>query len=606
MLADKEQEYTTFVESTGDSNLAPYVVKKKKKKKPIDPSWFGAAPVPPPGYSERLQCATCEKMVKRDGYSKVQVRQDDRRRCKHCIQEYQDSFLDFEPPPPAPAPAPAPAPVPVPGPPKKTISPKSAAKRSRKVQQWQALAAQGEASSPPKQQIKDQINQIFIDDAQPKIKREFPKAVSSNEAVIRQPSPGPSYADRTRQSPANQPKVQSAGPSLDNKTSRTPTQKTYPGQVPAKKAGGSIESNQGGKVDPFALAARFKAVAVNTPAKPGQVMNIDVARAARKTAQVNEPERSPSPEKQDTRPIAQSDSYRKRQIDELQLLNSMFPGEGEIEWVTPGLENCVQLDAALEQVAASCAFGESQILKFSIKVTGDEPNNLDPCILHFQLPPRYPFEPALIEFSCNKQFPHVAKAINAEIRKAESELTPDEEEGYSHSLFHIYAIVNASIMDALDSMSSVVAAAKTAQPKVSSTPAQKSDDINVPTMGRRCFIKSHHIASTEKRKNMRAWALELELGLVCKIGFPGFILVEGSTDAVQEFVRRVKSMRWQQLNVKAEEEFDVENAQDWRKICRKDQLPVVTEMENVGEFVSRLQRCGLFHLYEEGTSTIHR
>lgn len=60
----------------------------------------------------------------------------------------------------------------------------------------------------------------------------------------------------------------------------------------------------------------------------------------------------------------------------------------------------------------------------------------------------------------------------------------------------------------------------------------------------------HHIKSTQKRKNLVAWARELDLSGYSKPGFPGIVVVEGLAPAVREYLARVRALQWQAMQVR--------------------------------------------------------
>jgi hypothetical protein len=72
-----------------------------------------------------------------------------------------------------------------------------------------------------------------------------------------------------------------------------------------------------------------------------------------------------------------------------------------------------------------------------------------------------------------------------------------------------------------------------------------------PTLGRRLLF-SHHIINPNKRKVVVEWALQLGLGGLSKIGWPGIIVVEGPERGCQEYVARLQHLRWKYLVVRGE------------------------------------------------------
>ncbi|CAD0097799.1 unnamed protein product [Aureobasidium mustum] len=73
---------------------------------------------------------------------------------------------------------------------------------------------------------------------------------------------------------------------------------------------------------------------------------------------------------------------------------------------------------------------------------------------------------------------------------------------------------------------------------------------------KRVVIWSHHLLATSKRKDIQAWSKELSLSGFSRPGHPGSIFVEGDEDQVDEFIRRLKQLRWQALQVRGEETAD--------------------------------------------------
>lgn len=67
------------------------------------------------------------------------------------------------------------------------------------------------------------------------------------------------------------------------------------------------------------------------------------------------------------------------------------------------------------------------------------------------------------------------------------------------------------------------------------------------------LLWSHHLLATSKRKDIVSWSRSLRLHGYSRPGYPGAILIEGEEDDVDEFVSRIKELRWQALQVRGEE-----------------------------------------------------
>ena len=79
------------------------------------------------------------------------------------------------------------------------------------------------------------------------------------------------------------------------------------------------------------------------------------------------------------------------------------------------------------------------------------------------------------------------------------------------------------------------------------------ENISTPMVLGRRAIYFHHIIAFTKRRVVKEWALELELGGFSKIGWPGVVIVEGIEDNIQEYVRRLQHLRWKQMTVRGEQ-----------------------------------------------------
>ena len=81
----------------------------------------------------------------------------------------------------------------------------------------------------------------------------------------------------------------------------------------------------------------------------------------------------------------------------------------------------------------------------------------------------------------------------------------------------------------------------------------------------RIWIYSHHIYSIIKRKNILNWAEELKLTGFSLPGKPGIIHAEGSISCVDEFYSRLKALNWKRLSCKLKEDYGSESPSIERK-----------------------------------------
>lgn len=102
-----------------------------------------------------------------------------------------------------------------------------------------------------------------------------------------------------------------------------------------------------------------------------------------------------------------------------------------------------------------------------------------------------------------------------------------------------------------------------------------------PQKIKQVVIWSHHLLATSKRRAIQSWSKELRLAGFARPGHPGAVFAEGQVDQIDEFVRRLKALRWQALQVRAE---DVVEA---RILGSGDEG--VVECESLGEIAESLK-----------------
>ncbi|EFJ06957.1 hypothetical protein SELMODRAFT_448622 [Selaginella moellendorffii] len=89
----------------------------------------------------------------------------------------------------------------------------------------------------------------------------------------------------------------------------------------------------------------------------------------------------------------------------------------------------------------------------------------------------------------------------------------------------------------------------------------------------------HHIKSTRKRKCIVEWGKELRVGGYCKPGFPGILIIEAEDTNITEYVKRVRHLRWQAMNLRALEEEQCPAGRNIDELRRFK----TTQIEELGE-----------------------
>lgn len=119
-----------------------------------------------------------------------------------------------------------------------------------------------------------------------------------------------------------------------------------------------------------------------------------------------------------------------------------------------------------------------------------------------------------------------------------------------------------------------------------------------PPRIKRVVIWSHHLLATSKRRDILAWSKELALAGYSRPGYPGAVFAEGEEDQIDEFVRRLKQLRWQALQVRAEDVGE-------QRLCGPGEG--VQEVEGLGEvsdgLKKRSQECT--EMFLEGMKIAH-
>jgi len=123
----------------------------------------------------------------------------------------------------------------------------------------------------------------------------------------------------------------------------------------------------------------------------------------------------------------------------------------------------------------------------------------------------------------------------------------------------------------------------------------KSKHNNGIVLGRR-LIHSHHIMAQSKRKAVVDLAHQYNLGGYSKYGWPGVVVIEGEERDCISYVDEIRSMRWQHLVVRGEEQVPVRDQEEL------EQSRVLSnKMQELGEDMSciaeRCKQAGLEELF---------
>jgi hypothetical protein len=101
----------------------------------------------------------------------------------------------------------------------------------------------------------------------------------------------------------------------------------------------------------------------------------------------------------------------------------------------------------------------------------------------------------------------------------------------------------------------------------------------------RVWMWFHHIRSPQKKRSITSWAKELELAGVCRTGYPGVLVVEGTCSGCAEYVSRLRRLRWAAMAVRDEEPIE---AQALKGIGVE-----MIDGGSMGEIATRMDAAGL-------------
>ncbi|EJD38355.1 hypothetical protein AURDEDRAFT_172596 [Auricularia subglabra TFB-10046 SS5] len=95
---------------------------------------------------------------------------------------------------------------------------------------------------------------------------------------------------------------------------------------------------------------------------------------------------------------------------------------------------------------------------------------------------------------------------------------------------------------------------------------------------RRALLFFHHILSSKKKAFIRDEGRALGVSGLCKVGYPGVLVVQGPDERVQEYVSRVKRLRWQSCTVNANDPL----AESELATTFKDRVRELDELKALG------------------------
>ena len=213
-----------------------------------------------------------------------------------------------------------------------------------------------------------------------------------------------------------------------------------------------------------------------------------------------------------------------RQVDELEALAAMYSAEGE--------------STSSTQTASGIAVSVNIALRGEIITSGEISHVAG---LHVVLPAMYPaIPPTDIEVSCPALSATEIQGIRSSLLAIASCAADDDRE----SLTELCQALQQEATQSLESRQ---------EGSVASLQQGMAQSLSVShpasSFGRR-MVWFHHIKSFEKRKEIVRAARTNRLRGFCKPGFPGVLVVEGDEPGCEEFVRSIRNLKWQAMDVR--------------------------------------------------------
>ncbi|OQR82445.1 conserved protein with YSHH motif SOme fused to polo box [Achlya hypogyna] len=253
-----------------------------------------------------------------------------------------------------------------------------------------------------------------------------------------------------------------------------------------------------------------------------------------------------------------------QQVEELECLQSMFPGDDELV-MDPYVRALYESAGAAPGAEPLSLPPLRLVLRFK-----DYPVDHATPELHLEMPPAYPDALLAFDLRC----PTLSRQEKQSI--VERLTTAVDASAGSVVAFELYQAVQEILQEII------------ADVQVDLPPPPEQPQAP-PVVGRRA-IYFHHIIATSKRRVVIEWAKELGLGGYSKIGWPGVIIAEGPEPHVAEYIRRLQHLRWKQMVVRGEQVEDDANAP--RRLPRP-----LTELSDMSVLAALCEDAGVSELF---------
>ncbi|XP_021184561.3 RWD domain-containing protein 2B [Helicoverpa armigera] len=264
-----------------------------------------------------------------------------------------------------------------------------------------------------------------------------------------------------------------------------------------------------------------------------------------------------------------------QQIEEFELLKSMYPNQGEIVCSDKDIIKDIRdfLDNKTEYIPSHLDF------KLNLFIDGLKLE------VFINLPSSYPKEEPDIYVRCNKMNRQNESSLNSELMNYIKENHIGE--------VCLYTAISW-LQENVDKFSII-------------TQESPADTNNVSNETKNEFVRfwiySHHIYNKRKREEIVKKARELKLTGFSLPGKPGIICIEGHHDDCKEWWKDIKSMTWKKIMIRKTEIFEPCEERSYRKFSNFEELclknPVHNKHSNMSELSKLMNELGLNQVFNE-------
>ncbi|ORX93388.1 DUF1115-domain-containing protein [Basidiobolus meristosporus CBS 931.73] len=282
-------------------------------------------------------------------------------------------------------------------------------------------------------------------------------------------------------------------------------------------------------------------------------------------------------------------NYLTEQVGEVSLVQSMFYND-EFVWLDPVSGACSQVIRVFirNQFLQNPEFEAPEDIHFEFKLRVDTDSERGIAWLFVLLPTSYPTASPQIYISTLK----LSRQTQASLNEAIADYL--EAHAGESCIHEIYELVHEKALQISDEELDSQKRSDHAMPEESI-----STEENRPQIGR-ALLWMHHIKNPNKRKDIVNWGEELQLNGFSKPGYPGIVVVEGLYENVEEYISRLKALRWQAIAVRyRESEFvdDVNKLDCYRRIRHAEGKVGVLEVENMSAISTVMREVGLEEMF---------